>query len=72
MNCKAKFQAVSNLINNFNWNQFKARKQLEILQQEISVEANLWFGATWDSKKEEYISDKGNSVNVLRQNQISI
>jgi len=40
---------------------------LEILQQEISDEAMFWFGASWDSKKEEYISDKGNSVIILRE-----
>ena len=70
MNYKAKFQAVSNPINNLNLNRFKAKEQLKILQQQISGEANLWFGATWDSKKEEYLSDKGSSVNVLRENQI--
>ena len=70
MNYKAKFQAVSNPSNNFNLNRCKAKEQLKILQQEISGGANLWFGATWDSKKEEYLSDKGRSVNVLRENQI--
>ena len=42
-------------------NQFLAKEHLTILQKEISVEAAPWFGATWDSNKEEYLSDKGNS-----------
>jgi len=53
-------------LKNFDFNRFLAKQHLEILQKEISGEANLWFGATWDSKIEEYISDKGNSVIILR------
>ena len=43
-----------------------ARKQLDILQKEISEETTAWFGASWDSEKTEYITDKdGLNVTAL-------
>ena len=49
-----------------------AKEQLVILQREISVEAALWFGATWDINKEEYLSDKGKSEIIQRTTNILI
>ena len=57
---------MSNFINNPLCNRFLAKEQLVILQREISDEAALWFGATWDINKEEYLSDKGNSEIIQR------
>ena len=39
-----------------------AKEQLKILQKEISKDLTAWFGAYWDSEKEEYLSDKGNVI----------
>ena len=47
-----------------SYNKFLAVKEVEIIQNElkqnkISTEAGFWFGTTWDSDKNEYISDNG-------------
>ena len=72
MNWKAKFRAVSDFINNPLCNRFLAKEQLVILQREISAEAALWFGATWDTNKEEYLSDKGNSEIIQRTTKLDL
>ena len=40
-------------------NVFSAREQIEILRNEIIDEQVFWFGATWSSTQQEYLSDKG-------------
>lgn len=49
-----------------------AKEQVEILQKEISLEAIVWFGATWDVNKKEYLSDKDGTIVtdlIARQNE---
>ena len=45
---------------------FSAYEQIEIIKNEMGEYESFWFGATWNSTKGDYLSDKG-KIKVLRE-----